>query len=326
MLNYNLKTLVFSLLIIHTCFGVSKGNLRTGFYSQTCPLAEAIVLNVVKTAVSVDRQVAARLLRLFFHDCFVQGCDGSILLENGETGERSARGNLGVGGFEVIQDAKTHLEGICPGMVSCADIVALAARDAVFLTNGPFFGVPTGRRDGRISKISFAANLPEVDDSIEILKSKFQAKGLSDEDLVLLSGGHTIGTTACFFMPRRLYNFSGRGDSDPKINPKFLPQLKTQCPLNGDVNVRLPLDWSSDSIFDDHILQNIRQGFAVIASDARLYDDRNTKQIIDSYVGSTGKGRRSFGADFAKAMVKLGNVDVKTGSQGEIRRVCNAVN
>lgn len=135
-----------------------------------------------------------------------------------------------------------------------------------------------------------------------------------------ISGGHTIGTTACFFMPKRLYNFSGRGDSDPAINPQFLPQLKGRCPLHGDANVRLPLDWSSEFIFDDNILRNIKNGFAVIASDARLYDDKITKQILDSYIGP------SFQADFAQAMVKMGNIGVKTGSQGEIRRVCNVVN
>ncbi len=126
-------------------------------------------------------------------------------------------------------------------------------------------------------------------------------------------------------MPKRLYNFTGHGDSDPAINSQFLPQLKAQCPLNGDVNVRLPLDLSSQFTFDDHIFHNIRNGFAVLASDARLYDDKNTRQVLDSYVGFTNR-RPSFKADFAVAMVKLGNIGVKTGSEGEIRRVCNSVN
>ena len=54
---------------------------------------------------------------------------------------------------------------------------------------GPFYDVPTGRRDGRLSKMSLADKLPDVDDSINVLKSKFREKGLSDKDLVLLSGG-----------------------------------------------------------------------------------------------------------------------------------------
>lgn len=62
-----------------------------------------------------------------------QGCDGSILIENGANGERHAFGHQGVGGFEVIERAKSEIEAVCPGIVSCADIVALAARDAVVL-------------------------------------------------------------------------------------------------------------------------------------------------------------------------------------------------
>ncbi|KAG8660570.1 hypothetical protein MANES_02G174500v8 [Manihot esculenta] len=328
MINCNLKPLFLAIIVILTYVVVtSKGQLRVGFYSQTCPSAESIVRNAVQEAVFGDRQMAPRLLRLLFHDCFVQGCDGSILLENTETSERRAEGNLGLAGFEVIQSAKTQLEATCPGVVSCADIVALAARDAVAMTAGPFFGIPTGRRDGRISNIQFAANLPDVDDSIELLRSKFKEKGLSDRELVLLSGGHSIGTTACFFMPKRLYNFTGHGDSDPAIDSQFLPDLKAQCPFNGDVDVRLPLDSSSEFIFDGHIFHNIRNGFAVLASDARLYDDMHTRQIVNFYSGFPSVIRRlSFKADFAAAMVKMGSIGVKTGSDGEIRRVCNSVN
>lgn len=55
-------------------------------------------------------------------------------------------------------------------------------------SNGPYYEVPTGRRDGRVSDMALAANMPEVDDSIEELMDKFHQKGLSDKDLVLLNG------------------------------------------------------------------------------------------------------------------------------------------
>ncbi|XVF37096.1 hypothetical protein REPUB_Repub19eG0116000 [Reevesia pubescens] len=323
-----LAALILALLIVPNILGVSQGQLRVGFYSKTCPNAESIIRKVVQKAVSNNPRNAAILLRLQFHDCFVEGCDGSILIKNDVDGELKARGNLGVLGFDIIESANAQLENLCPGIVSCADIVALAARDAVSLVKGPFFDVPTGRRDGRLSKMSLADKLPDVDDSIHVLKSKFREKGLSDKDLVLLSGAHTIGVTACFFMQNRLYSFTAGGGSDPAINPRFLPQLKAKCPFNGDVNVRIPLDWSTQHVFDLQILRNIRDGNAVIASDARLYDDKKTREILDSYIISSNgsETKPSFNADFAKAMVKMGNIGVKTGSQGEIRRVCNAVN
>ncbi|MCV5004502.1 hypothetical protein OFM39_33120, partial [Escherichia coli] len=69
-----------------------------------------------------------------FHDCFVQGCDGSVLITGSGT-ERSTPQNSGIQGYDAIDDAKAQLEAACPGVVSCADILALATRDAVVEVN-----------------------------------------------------------------------------------------------------------------------------------------------------------------------------------------------
>ncbi|KAI3959352.1 hypothetical protein MKW98_018942 [Papaver atlanticum] len=315
-------------LVISTCFLVfSNGQLRVGFYSSTCPNAEDIVNSVVREAFLVDNNMAAILLRLHFHDCFVNGCDGSILIE-GQTRERHAFGHQGVNGFDVIEKAKSQLERVCPGVVSCADIVAMAARDSISLSNGPSYQVPTGRRDGRVSNVSLASNMPEVNESIQSLKAKFLQKGLNEKDLVLLSAAHTIGTTACFFMTDRLYNFPTEGaGSDPSINPRFLPELKSKCPQNGDVNTRLPMDNGSPLRFDSQILRNIREGFAVLQSDAKLYDDEVTRRIIESYFGFLSSiFGPFFETDFVNSILKMGSLGVNTGSRGEIRRVCKAFN
>lgn len=143
------------------------------------------------------------------------------------------------------------------------------------------------------------------------------------------SAAHTIGTTACFFMTKRLYNFFPVvGGSDPAINPNLLFELKSRCPQNGNVNIRLAIDQGSEQKFDKHILKNIRDGLAVLESDARLNDDFGTRSIIDSYVGPFSElfGGPSFEADFANSVVKMGQIGVKTGSFGQIRRVCSAFN
>lgn len=51
--------------------GTTKGRLREGFYEKTCPQAELIVNDVMNKAFQNDSGLAAALLRLFFHDCFV---------------------------------------------------------------------------------------------------------------------------------------------------------------------------------------------------------------------------------------------------------------
>lgn len=64
--------------------------------------------------------------------CLVQGCDGSVLLD-GATSEKAAAINVNLHGFEAIDAAKEAVEAACPGVVSCADILQYAARDAVTL-------------------------------------------------------------------------------------------------------------------------------------------------------------------------------------------------
>nr|GEU89350.1 peroxidase 64-like [Tanacetum cinerariifolium] len=75
-------------------------------------------------------------------------------------------------------------------IVSCADILALAARDAVVLSGGPSWDVPKGRKDGRTSKSSETIQLPAPTFNISQLQQSFAQRGLSLKDLVALSEGY----------------------------------------------------------------------------------------------------------------------------------------
>lgn len=118
------------LIVASLQFHEIQGALQVGFYDTSCSSAESIVKSAVQSAASADRTIVASVIRLHFHDCLVEGCDASILLTGAGT-EQTAVPNLSVRGYSVISDAKSQLEASCPGVVSCADIIALAARDSV---------------------------------------------------------------------------------------------------------------------------------------------------------------------------------------------------
>lgn len=129
---------VVTLVLLST---ICDAQLSSTFYDTTCPDALTTIRTAIRTAVSKERRMAASLIRLHFHDCFVQGCDASILLNDSTTieSEKTALPNLNsVRGFQVIDNAKSQVEKVCPGVVSCADIVAVAARDASFAVSLQF--------------------------------------------------------------------------------------------------------------------------------------------------------------------------------------------
>ncbi|MQM19455.1 hypothetical protein Taro_052460 [Colocasia esculenta] len=297
---------------------------RVGFYGLSCSAAEDIVRSAVETHYGDDPTVAPGLLRMHFHDCFVRGCDASILI-GGASAERTALPNLGLRVYEVIDDAKAQLEAACPGVVSCADILALAARDSVALTGGPWWQVPTGRRDGLVSSASDAGNLPSFTDSVDVQKQKFAEKGLNTKDLVTLLGGHTIGTAQCQFFSYRLYNFT-EGNPDPTISSSYFQQLRLLCPAGGDGSNRVDLDDGSGGDFDNNYFYNLEMGKGLLESDQVLFSDFTTRRYVRGYTGLLARLLGTFPTEFARSMVKMSNIGVNTGSDGEIRMLCSAVN
>ncbi|KAK4369356.1 hypothetical protein RND71_013148 [Anisodus tanguticus] len=214
--------------------GCSHAQLQLNFYAKSCPQAEKIIEDYVQKHIPNAPSLAAALLRLQFHDCFVRGCDGSVLLNftsstKNQT-EKVAVPNQTLKGFSFIDGVKKAVEAECPGVVSCADIVALVARDSVVVTGGPYWNVPTGRRDGRISNASEAlANIPPPTSNFSSLQTSFASKGLDLKDLVLLSGAHTIGVSHCPSFSSRLYNFTGVwGKQDPSLDSEYAANLKTK--------------------------------------------------------------------------------------------------
>ncbi|CAI0431312.1 unnamed protein product [Linum tenue] len=302
--------------------GSGSAQLNTNFYSKSCPQLQETIYRVVEAAVRREARMGASLLRLFFHDCFVNGCDGSILLDDTSsfTGEKNANPNRNSArGFDVIDSIKSAVEKACPGTVSCADVLAVAARDSTVLLGGPSWNVKLGRRDARTASQSAANNgIPPPTSNLTRLVSRFNALGLSARDLVALSGSHTVGQARCTSFRARIYNERNTLDAS------LARTRQSNCPSrsgSGDNNLA-PLDAQSPTTFDNSYFGNLVSRRGLLHSDQQLFSGGSTDSIVRSYSGSQG----AFRSDFVSGMVKMGDISPLTGSQGEIRRNCRRPN
>ncbi|XP_062231438.1 cationic peroxidase SPC4-like [Phragmites australis] len=292
------------------------------FYRASCPQAESIVFGFLQDAVRKDIGLAAALLRLHFHDCFVQGCDASILLDKlpNEQSEQEAIPNLTLrpAAFKAINDIRDRLEKACGLVVSCADIVALAARDSVHLAGGPRYDVPLGRRDSA----TFASQqvvldaLPAPSSNVTELLRALSKINLDTDDLVALSGAHTLGIAHCGSFEDRLFP-----TQDPTMNKWFAGHLKLTCPVKGTDNTTVN-DIRTPNVFDNKYYVDLLNRQGLFTSDQGLHTDGRTRPIVTKFAVD----QSAFFQQFIFSVVKMGQIQVLTGTQGRIRRNCSVRN
>ncbi|OAE32329.1 hypothetical protein AXG93_2801s1020 [Marchantia polymorpha subsp. ruderalis] len=199
-------------LVFFTTLSAADSLYATGlsesFYDTSCPQAASIVDAFVTKYLQKDRNFAGAFNRLQFHDCWVEGCDGSVLLNSTATSqaEREAHVNFGL------------------------------------------------------------------------------------------------------------------RDTDPAMDKEFSVLLKTLCPQGNRTNT-IFID-STANHFDRLYYKNVLGGRGVFITDSALITDPGSKKVVRSFA----KRSSTFFSEFADAMVKMGNLGVLTGTQGEIRRTCQFVN
>ncbi|CAN0877449.1 Peroxidase 7 [Linum grandiflorum] len=291
----------------------NTASLSPTYYQEKCPGAEGIIHNKVRAWIKKDPTLAAALIRLHFHDCAVRGCDGSILLNHRGSERTSSRASRTLRGFQVIDDIKSSLESACPRTVSCADILTATSRDATVALGGPFWTVDFGRKDGRISLSREADAVPQGHENVTALIDFFRARGLTVLDLVVLSGSHTIGRSACSAVMDR-------------IDAGYFRNLTRTCRFPGHMKGRfVNLDVTTPFKFDAEYYVNLGKRLGLLKTDQLLYSDRRTAPFVSTLATQAGL----FESQFAVSMVKLGNVvdvKMKKGGGGEIRWNCNYVN
>ncbi|KAE8777991.1 class III peroxidase 90 precursor [Hordeum vulgare] len=306
----------------------AAAGLSQNYYAKTCPNVEALVRGAVTQKLQETFNAAPGTLRLFFHDCFVRGCDASVLISGpGDEHSAGADTTLSPDALDLITRAKAAVDAdaSCSNKVSCADILALATRDVVQQAGGPSYPVELGRLDGKVgTRAVVKHSLPGAGFTLDQLNKLFAVNGLTQTDMIALSGGHTIGVTHCDKFVRRLYTFKGaRPQYSPPMNLAFLRQMRGTCPLNYSPATVAMLDAVTPLKFDNGYYQTLQQQKGLLSSDQVLFADRRSRATVNHFAAN----QTAFFDAFVAAMAKLGRIGVKTaGSDGEIRRVCTKVN
>ncbi|XP_072985239.1 peroxidase 5-like [Typha latifolia] len=329
--------------------------LQVGYYNSTCPKAEETVRRVVVDWHRKDPKVGAGLLRLHFHDCFVRGCEASVLLDETASGdtwvEKSEFTNSGtLNGLETIDAAKSALESDCPDTVSCADILAFAARDAIVLAGFEDYAVPSGRRDGSSSwPGDVGTSIPQPmkpNGDIQILTEMFHKKGFSLREIAVLSGAHSIGGAHCINFDTREDVLNGKSSVDvqrddtlldytdgpePHIptDANYTRALKKMCQGRGsgkgdeeDLGPKVDFDPVSPLKLDNSYYVRLQKGQGLLMSDNTLMEDEVTRAAVNEMA----KDQRLWEREFIEAMIKLGKMEVLVGADGEIRKNCRFIN
>ncbi|XP_037448810.1 peroxidase 2-like [Triticum dicoccoides] len=304
--------------------------LAVDYYKKSCPRVEDIVREVVRDA---SAGIKAGLIRLFFHDCFVRGCDASVLLDQVDPNsppEKLGVPNLSLRGFEVIDAAKARIEKECGSdVVSCADVLAFAGRDATyFLSNKKvYFNMTAGRYDGLVSFMNETLpNLPPPFGTVDQLKANFASKGLTADEMVTLSGAHTVGISHCSSFNS---SFSDRlNPSTSDMDPTLMSSLREQCKSDNGTDNTVVQDIETPNKVDNKYYKNVLSHKVLFDSDAALM----TADDTSAAVRANAKDNDVWEEKFKAAMVRMGAIEVKTrddffnGAAVEIRRNCRIVN
>lgn len=174
-----------------------------------------------------------------------------------------------------------------------------------------------GRRDARTASLNDAnINIPRPFSDFPTLLANFQNHGLDLNDLVVLSGGHTIGLARCTSFRNRVYN-------DTNIEPWFAANLRGICPKEGGDDNTATLD-ATTANFDTKYFKQLLNLKGLLHSDQELY--KGIGSASDGLVQYYSNNPGAFFADFGVSMIKMGSMKPLTGSDGEIRMNCRKVN
>ncbi|XP_047943624.1 L-ascorbate peroxidase 3 [Salvia hispanica] len=213
-----------------------------------------------------NKNCAPIMLRLAWHDAGTYDVNTKTGGPNGSIRNEEEYAHGANSGLKIALEFCEQVKSKCP-KITYADLYQLAGVVAVEVTGGPTVSFVPGRKDSKISPKE--GRLPDANKGVPHLKEVFYRMGLSDKDIVALSGGHTLGRAH----PERS-GFEGAWTKEPL---KF------------------------DNSYFQELLKGESEGLLKLSTDLALLDDPDFRRYVELYA----KDEDAFFRDYAESHKKL---------------------
>lgn len=140
--------------------------------------------------------------------------------------------------------------------------------------------------------------------------------------LTCMAGAHTIGRATCGAVRPGLCKRRKEGGALLLLDRQYGDFLQRKCRAGGDGEY-VELDGETPTAFDNQYYKNLVHGKGLLDTDQKLLADSRTGGFVRSYANQRSQ---AFVGQFAQSMRRLGEAQVLTGNEGEVRRKCSAVN
>ncbi|CAI9104741.1 OLC1v1003478C1 [Oldenlandia corymbosa var. corymbosa] len=213
-----------------------------------------------------NKNCAPIMLRLAWHDAGTYDVNTKTGGPNGSIRNDEELAHSANNGLKIALDFCEEVKSRHP-KITYADLFQLAGVVAVEVTGGPTIEFVPGRKDSKASPRE--GRLPDAKKGVPHLKEVFYRMGLSDKDIVALSGGHTLGRAH----PERS-GFEGPWTKEPL---KF------------------------DNSYFVELLKGESEGLLKLPTDIALLEDPQFRKFVEIYA----KDEDAFFRDYAASHKKL---------------------
>ncbi|CAA0807749.1 L-ascorbate peroxidase 3- peroxisomal [Striga hermonthica] len=228
-------------------------------------------------ALIANKNCAPIMLRLAWHDAGTYDVNTKTGGPNGSIRNEEECAHGANSGLKIAIDFCEQVKSKCP-RITYADLYQLAGVVAVEVTGGPTIDFVPGRKDSKISPKE--GRLPNATKGVPHLREVFYRMGLSDKDIVALSGGHTLGRAH----PERS-GFDGPWTAEPL---KF------------------------DNSYFKELLKGESEGLLKLPTDVALLDDPEFRRYVELYA----KDEDAFFKDYAESHKKLSELGFASTQSG----------